>query len=72
MSKYDKANDKKVLYRLKFQDISLRYEKQLIFSNNQKEWRNIKDVYYKDIKPVFENDKIIGVTFGDDKVFSFF
>lgn|SRR5574343_1686530 len=64
-------NGTNVLYRLKFQDLSLRYERQLIFSNGDKEWRNIRTVYYKDIKPVFENDKIIGVTFGDDKVFKF-
>jgi len=45
-------------YRVKFQDISIRYELQWIRADNSKDWINLRSGYLKDVEIIENNIKI--------------
>lgn len=45
-------------YRVKFQDISIRYELQWTRSDNSKDWVNLRSGYLKDVEIIENNIKI--------------
>lgn len=54
MTKKNSAGEERI-YRLKFQDKSVRYERQITLTDGHKEWLRVASVYYSQINPIFED-----------------